>query len=122
MRKILLLVSFSLLLSGCAIQMRNGNVFYPLGIPQSVFVSNNKLQTGDLYRNNVLIATLRTGDTARVSLTYDMLANVVITFKAFELGPSGEKNYYGLITRTFKPQSYSNDNQEWTVDYVQPPR
>lgn len=122
MKRLLLLMMFSSF--GCVPGgfRVGGGILYPLGQPQVVFVSNNKLQTGDLYRDNVFVTTLPTGGTVSVPLTYDQLKNVVVTFKAFTPSPSGEKFYYGQVTRIFKSQSGSNENQEWTVDYVQVPR
>jgi hypothetical protein len=102
--------------------MGNGRVLYTFGEPQMVMVSNNINMPGDLIRDGYFFDTISRGSTVRVPLTYNLNSNTVLIFKAFEVGADGQKIYRGQVTRIFTPQSGGGYSQEWTIDYVQPPR
>ena len=119
---ILALACVSASACGSTVRLGGGRAIYLLGTPQQVIVNNNKVQAGDLYRNNEYFSTLEVGESVAVPLPYDAYSNAVLTFKAFTLDKTGRKVYYGQATKTFYVQSGSNYNQEWTVDMVNVPR
>ncbi|HEY4508773.1 MAG TPA: hypothetical protein VJC13_00615 [Candidatus Paceibacterota bacterium] len=122
LKKLGLLLVLVTLTSACAVPVRGGGRMYVFGGPQVVVVTNNTRTAGDLFETGRYLATLGAGDSYNVELGWTVNSNKVLTFKAFELNAKGERVYMGQVTRTFYPISQSSANQEWTVDYVQPPR
>ena len=122
LKRLLVALGVVISASACAIPMGHGVTLYTLGEPQMVIVNSNSVFPGDLLRDGFLFGTLTGGGTLRVPLTYSINSNVVLTFKAFELTPDGRKIYRGQTSQTFYMQPGTNNNQLWTVDWVQPPR
>lgn len=123
-RNLSVIILLAIVATGCATATRGipvgGGWRMSLGFESNVVVVTNATGLpGDLIMNGGFVTTIPIGETFTVSLG-GFVRNNVLIFKAFSLGPTGEKILRAVETGNF--QGGAGDTREWTIRYVQPIR
>ena len=123
LKRLILVFVLCVSVSACnGIPIGHGLKMYPLGLPQQVIIDLNNNQYGELWVDGHFFQTLTSGggSTSVIPLPWDLLSNRTVVFKAYRIEQNGAKVFLGQSYRQFNPESYSNRNQYWRVDYFDP--
>ncbi|MBA3733438.1 hypothetical protein H0W91_03635 [Patescibacteria group bacterium] len=118
-KKMLMVALVAISASGCAVPLKNGLMMYVGGLSQRVIINHNLHMPADVFVDGQFQETMGVGGTVIVPLPWDMLSNIIVTVKVFEV-IGGQKVYRGVDTETFYPRSGTNQNQHWTFNSFQP--